>query len=150
MSTFIHSAFRGMLKGLLRLLGGFLLLAALVVFVVWSQGRQTSQEKWKADAAAARTAPLPDAPSQWATPPISQKELQILIADVYHVETSRFIQPDLMWITLPPGADVQKTCQAIANVWAHRSKLDYVRVESWIGNTRLGQGTVHYGRMITP
>lgn len=77
-------------------------------------------------------------------------ELQTLIADVYHVETSRFIQPDLLWITLPPGSNIQATCQAIANLWAHRSGLAYVRVESWSGTTRLGQGTVYGGNVVTP
>lgn len=81
---------------------------------------------------------------------ISNAELQSLIADVYKVETSRFIQPDLLWITLPPLADEQKTCQAIANVWASRSGRDYVRVECWRGSQRLGQGTVQFGQIRTP
>jgi len=81
---------------------------------------------------------------------ISDADLQKLIADVYHVETSRFINSDLLHITLPAGADAQKTCQAIANLWAHRSGKDFVRVESWSGNTRLGQGTVQFGQIRTP
>lgn len=90
------------------------------------------------------------APSPAAVSKISNEELQALIADVYHVQTSRFVQPDLMWITLPMGQEPQKTCQAIANLWAHRSGLDYVRVECWAGNTRLGQGTVMSGEIRTP
>lgn len=81
---------------------------------------------------------------------ISDDDLQRLIADVYKVETSRFINSDLLWITLPPGTNVQKTCQAIANLWAHRSGKDFVRVESWSGNQRLGQGTVQFGQVRTP
>lgn len=57
---------------------------------------------------------------------------------------------DLLWITLPPGSDIQSTCQAIANVWAHRSGLPWVRVESWRGTQRLGQGTVREGQIVRP
>ena len=75
---------------------------------------------------------------------------QTLIADVYGVETSRFIQSDILWITLPPGSDLQATCQAIANVWAHQSRKAYVCVESWRGNQRLARATVHGGHPVRP
>jgi len=94
---------------------------------------------------AAYSAPAPTPASR-----ISDADLQTLIADVYHVETSRFITSDLLHITLPPGSNVQKTCQAIANLWAHRSGKNFVRVESWRGNQRIGQGTVQFGQMRTP
>lgn len=81
---------------------------------------------------------------------LSNEELQRIIADVYKVETSRFIQNDLLWITLPSSLNAQKTCQAIANLWASRSGLDYVRVECWSGDQRVGQGTVHFGQIRTP
>jgi len=102
------------------------------------------------------------APYDWELPKIQAEanaqratnrqnaEFQTLIAEVYGVETSRFIQPDLLWITLPPGSDIQSTCQAIANVWAHRSGLPWVRVESWRGTQRLGQGTVREGQIVRP
>lgn len=151
MSTFIHSAFRGMLKGLLRLLGGFLLLVALVVFVVWSQNRQTSEEKWKADAAAARTPPLPAAPSQWATPLLSQSELQTLIMDIYHLEDSEFVRSDLLRVSFGPDEhDPQGKCQGIANVWSFRTGLKNVFVECWSGNQRIGFGTVVNGELKKP
>lgn len=93
-------------------------------------------------------------PYDWELPALQEKaeqqraanartaEFQTLIADVYHVEKSRFIQPELLWVTLPPGSDIQHTCQAIANVWAARSGLPWVRVESWQGSQRLAQATV--------
>lgn len=98
-------------------------------------------------AATSEPAPARFTPRNAATAPaapmsgITQAELQKLIADVYHVETSRFIQPDLLWVTLPAGTDIQRTCQGIANVWSHRSGLPWVRVESWQGNQRLAQAT---------
>lgn len=72
---------------------------------------------------------------------ISDAELQALLRDVYHADTSRFIQPDLLWVTFHPGVDVQSSCEAIARVWSHRSGLPWVRVESWRGSTRLAQAT---------
>lgn len=73
---------------------------------------------------------------------ISEAELQGMLRDVYQVDTSRFIQPDLLWVTFHPGVDVQASCEAIARVWSHRSGLPWVRVESWRGGTRLAQATV--------
>jgi len=84
---------------------------------------------------------------------INHAEFQQVIAEVYGVEQSRFIQPDILWITLPAGTpahELQSTCQAIANVWASRSRMDYVCVESWRGNTRLARATVHHQQMVTP
>lgn len=69
-------------------------------------------------------------------------EFQTLIADVYRVETSRFIANDLLHVSFAPGSDVQGNCQAIANLWAHQSGLPWVRVESWQGSQRLAQATV--------
>jgi len=83
-------------------------------------------------------------------PDLTPAALQELIRDVYGVESSRFIQPDLLWVTLPPGANVQATCQAIANIWAARSGKPWVRVESWRNNQRLAQATVSDGRPVTP
>jgi hypothetical protein len=79
---------------------------------------------------------------------ISNAELQSIIAEVYGVETSRFIQPNILWITAPTSPDLQRTCEGIANLWAARSGLNYVCVESWQGNTRLARATVQNGQFI--
>jgi hypothetical protein len=136
MNSFLRSCVRGTVKGLLRLFGGLLLTVGLIAGVAWMIA-QTPQST--------HSSPSPAAVSR-----ISNAELQSIIADVYHVETSRFIQPDILWITLPSGSAVQKTCQAIANLWAHRSGLDYVSVESWSGGVRLAKATVQYGKFVTP
>lgn len=86
----------------------------------------------------------PPRDSDFHAPPVSRisdAELQGILRDVYQVDTSRFIQPDLLWVTFPPGVDVQASCDAIARVWSHRSGLPWVRVESWRGSTRLAQAT---------
>lgn len=124
----------------------------LFVIMIFSVGWAVIGQWWNGQPAAAQRHSLDGAPMINAAPEsrISNAELQTLIADVYKVETSRFIQRDLLWITLPPLADEQKTCQAIANVWASRSGLDYVRVECWRGEQRLGQGAVQHGQIRTP
>jgi len=123
--------------------GFFLFITVPALWWAWSLGAPSTPRA---------STPAPNVvPRQSSTTSrISQAELQRLIAEVYQVETSRFITRDLLWITLPTGAAVQKNCQAIANLWAHRSGLDYVRVESWRGTQRLGQGTVNYGQIRTP
>jgi len=136
MNSYIRSFIHAFFRGLLRFIGGLIFAVLLIIGVVWIVAKKPQRTY--------------SAPSSAAVSKISNSELQSIIADVYHVETSRFIQPDLLWITVPAGANVQKTCQAIANLWAHRSGLDYVRVECWAGNTRLGQGTVQYGQMVNP
>lgn len=136
MNSYIRSSIYGLFKGLLRFIGGLIFAVLLIIGVVWLVAKKPERTY--------------SAPSGAAVSKISNSELQSIIADVYHVETSRFIQPDLMWITVPAGVNAQKTCQAIANLWAHRSGLDYVRVECWAGNTRLGQGTVRHSQPITP
>lgn len=73
-----------------------------------------------------------------------QAELAALARDVYQVTECRFVQPDLVWVTPPPGADPQSLCQALANVWAARSGLPWVRVESWQDGRRLAQATVRH------
>lgn len=134
MKRFMVIFFKTLLKGLL-------LLAVIIGGCVWliDQGRQRQQELggWSP-------------PSAAAVSQIRPADLQQLIAETYHVEQSRFIQPDILWVTLPAGADVQKTCQAIANVWAHRSGLDYVCVESWNGSRRLARATVQHQHFVTP
>lgn len=90
------------------------------------------------------------APAPAAVSNISNAELQGIIADVYHVETSRFIQPDILWITAPSSPDLQRTCEGIANLWAARSGLNYVCVESWSGGTRLARAKVQNGSFIEP
>lgn len=114
---------------------GLLLITAVVCFLVKLDNRERSSSSAASSAAVSQIKPA---------------DLQQLIAETYQVEQSRFIQPDLLWVTLPAGVDVQKTCQAIANVWAHRSGLNYVRVESWQDNQRLAQATVRDGQPITP
>lgn len=84
-------------------------------------------------------------PAPLRVPTMTQAAFQTMIADVYHVETSSFIQPDLIHFTLASGVDPQPTCQAVANLWAHHSGLPWVRVESWKGNQRLAQATVKDG-----
>jgi hypothetical protein len=134
MIRFITDFFKTLAKGLLL----FVAIIGGIVFILWEKGRESND--WEAANHASST----------VVSKISNAELQSLVADVYHAESSRFIQPDLLWVTLPVGVDVQKTCQAIANVWAHRSGLGYVRVESWRGTQRLGQGTVYDGQPVRP
>lgn len=151
MNSFIHSCLRGALKGLLRLAAGIFFVGLIIVGMIWLITRPRPQ--WEIDAAAARTpsASYTPTPARVATAPISPKSFQTLIADLYQVETSRFIEPDLMWVTFGPGEyAIQKKCQAIANVWAIRNGADYFRVECWSGNIRLGQGTVVNGEIRTP
>jgi len=135
------------------LLKGVLLVTVIAggcVFILQQQTRAPYDWEVKnhASAEADRDAKL--RASAGAVSGLSNKELQSIIADVYHVETSNFIENDLLHITLPPGADIQSTCQAIANLWASRSGLPWVRVESWKGTQRLGQGTVRDGQMVRP
>lgn len=138
MKRFLVIFFKTLLKGLL-------LLAVIIGGCVWLISRKESGEAYLA-AHGGGWSP----PSRAAVSGIKPSDLQALIADVYHVEQSRFIQPDILWVTLPAGADVQKTCQAIANVWAHRSGLDYVCVESWNGSRRLARATVQHQHFVTP
>lgn len=140
-----------LLEFLSKLALGFLLIAGVVWLIAHQQRREPydwelQNQQYDQTAAQART-------DQQRATNISHAELQGIIADVYHVEQSRFIQPDILWITLPPGTPVhelQRTCQAIANVWAHRSGLDYVCVESWQGGTQLARATVQNQHFVTP
>lgn len=84
---------------------------------------------------------------------LPNESLQAIIRDVYHAET-KFVRNDLVQVTFAPGsreeADAQGFCQAIANVWASRSGLPLVRVESWRGSQRLAQATVKDGQIKRP
>lgn len=96
-----------------------------------------------------RLAPAPDpaeavTPAPALAPAFPPAELAALARDVYQVTECRFVQPDLVWVTPPPGADPQSLCQALANVWAARSGLPWVRVESWQDGRRLAQATVRH------
>ena len=135
---------------LLKGLALVVLIAGGCVFILRQQTRAPYEWEVKNQARAEADRDAKLRASAGAVSGISNKELQRLIADVYHVETSNFVGNDLLHITLPPGSDVQGTCQAIANVWAHRSGLPWVRVESWKGTQRLGQGTVRDGQMVRP
>lgn len=148
MKAFLRLCLRVLVLACLGVAGIF----ALIVWLAHSSANRPPRAPVYVNAAAVAKIEADIAAQKRAGRPtgISNAELQTLIADVYHVETSRFIQPDLLWITLPPGTDIQATCQAIANLWAHRSGLAYVRVESWSGTTRLGQGTVYGGNVVTP
>ena len=153
MTSFIQSCVRGALKGLLRLIGGIFLVLLLVLGFIWFTNRPRPQ--WEIDAALARATqpgPTPTAvPSQWVSPPMTQKELQALIVDFYHVESSQFIRPDLLNITFGPNErDPQGKCQAIANIWSFRSGLNDVMVESWSGKKRIGFGVVVNGNLRDP
>lgn len=111
---------------LTKLLAGLLLVVGLFALLIYAGSRPPRESNFP-------TAPVSR---------ISDAELEGLLRDVYQVDTSRFIQPDLLWVTFHPGVDVQASCEAIARVWSHRSGLPWVRVESWLGSTRLAQATV--------
>ena len=134
-----------------KYLTGLFLALALIAGVIWALNRPRPQ--WETDAALARTAPLAELPqAQTVTAvPISQPELQRLIAEVYGVQTSRFLEQNLLWVTFSPGeTEQQKKCQGIANMYALRNGMSYFRVECWAGNARLGQGTVMHGVLADP
>lgn len=147
MNSFLRSCLRGTLRGLLRLVGGFLLLAALVVFVVWSQNRQTSQEKWKDDAARARA----EGRISYYNAPL-QAEFSKLIQELYDVESVHFLDAGSLRVVFSPVADEaeQGTCQAIANLWSWKNPQPEILVESYHGQTRTAWATVINGHTINP
>jgi len=121
------------MKGLGVLLLGLLAVVGFFCLIAWMASHNPN---------ATHTALASNTPSK-----ISPAELQSIIADSYHVESSRFIEPDILWVTVPNGTDPQRVCEGIANLWAHRSGWDYVCVESWVGNVRLARAKVQYGKL---
>jgi len=109
------------------------------------QNRTTGWAHWQHFQAQFKDGKIILMPSQVpkdTSPAMSQPAFQAMIAEVYHVETSRFIQPDLLHVTLPPDSDTQAICETLANLWSHHSSLPWIRVESWRGSQRLAQATV--------
>lgn len=147
MSTFIHSAFRGTIKGLLRLIGGIVALFVLLVFFAWASSRQTSQEKWKDDAARARA----EGKASYYNAPL-QAEFTKLIQELYDVESVHFLDAGTLRVVFSPVADEEEqgTCQAIANLWSWKNPQPEILVESYHGHTRTAWATVINGHTIMP
>ena len=145
MNSFIQSCVRGTIKGLLRLIGGVITVLALIIGAIWLASIQPkSTNPVTTDYSGGLT-------QRAGTAPISQAEFQTDIARWYQVQTSRFIEPDLLHVTFGPGeSEQQKKCQGIANMYALRNGMSYFRVECWAGNARLGQGTVMHGVLADP
>jgi hypothetical protein len=148
MNSFIQSCVRGAIKGMLRLIGGLLLVILIIVGMIWLMTRPRPQ--WQIDAAAAH-APTPALPSQTAQAPITAPEFQALIADVYHVTSSQFVRPDLLHVTFKDNeTGLRGKCQGIANLYSFRSGQPNIFVECWANGTRIGFGSVQNGALANP
>lgn len=155
MNSFIQSCLHSFLKGLIRYIGGLVLVLLLIASAAYGLHKLNARPQWESDAAEARAQGMAGYQTQplasWK-PGRTHAEFITMIQGEYDVEAAKFVRDDYLQVVFSArfDEDAQSTCQAIANLWYNDTRQPSVAVDSWQGETRTGHATVINGNMITP